>query len=143
MSSNITLREFRYPEDYEAALELWRAADGVRVGPSDTPEEIQRKLERDPDLFLVAEIDGNVIGTIIGGYDGRRGLIYHLAVHADFRKRGIGAALLKEVEARLIAKGCFKCYLLMLKDNADVAGFYEHHGWNEMTQDRFFGKEFR
>ena len=140
---SLVLREFRFPDDYAAALELWRSAEGIHVGPSDTPEEIQRKLERDPDLFLVAEMDHNVIGTIIGGYDGRRGLIYHLAVHPDLRKRGIGAALLKEVEARLIAKGCFKCYLLMLVENTNAAGFYEHHGWNEMTQDRLFGKEFR
>lgn len=137
---SFTLREFRYPEDYEAALELWRESDGVHVGPSDTPEEIQRKLERDPDLFLVAESGGKIIGTIIGGFDGRRGMIYHLAVQSAFRKRGVGAALLKEVETRLAAKGCYKCYLLMLRDN-DAVGFYERLGWQEMTHDRIFGKE--
>ena len=142
MSSGLVLREFRYPEDYDAALDIWRVSDGVRVGPSDTPEEIRRKLERDPDLFLVAEENAQVIGTIIGAFDGRRGMIYHLAVHPGFRKRGIGAALLKEVEARLIAKGCCKCYLLMLREN-DAAGFYERLGWNEMTHDRIFGKEFK
>ena len=136
-----TLRQFIFPNDYAAALELWRGTDGVNVGHSDTPEEIQKKLQRDPDLFLIAEVDRRMIGTIIGGYDGRRGLIYHLAVHADFRKQGIGAALLKEVEARLKAKGCLKCYLLILADNPDAVPFYEHHGWDEMTDCRLFAKK--
>lgn len=135
------LREFRFPEDYRAVLELWRGSDGVHVGPSDTPEEIQRKLERDPDLFLIAEMDSTIIGTIIGGYDGRRGLIYHLAVHQDFRERGIGAALLNEVEARLKARGCHKCYLLILADNTSAVPFYEHRGWGEMNDVRIFGKK--
>ena len=135
------VREFHFPNDYTAALELWRGTDGVHVGPSDTPKEIQKKLERDPDLFLVAEVNSQVIGTIIGGYDGRRGLIYHLAVHADFRERGIGAALLNEVESRLKTKGCHKCYLLILADNPEAVPFYENRGWGEMTDCRIFGKK--
>ena len=136
-----TLREFNFLNDYAAALELWRGTDGVNVGPSDTPEEIQKKLQRAPDLFLMAEVDRRIIGTIIGGYDGRRGLIYHLAVHADFRKQGIGAALLKEVEARLKAKGCRKAYLLVKKGNS-ASDFYEKRGWSDMDNIRLFGKNF-
>ena len=81
MSTRVIVREFRFPEDHSAALKLWDAMEiGVQVGRSDTLEEIQKKLQRDPDLFLVAEINENIVGTILGGYDGRRGMIYHLAV---------------------------------------------------------------
>ena len=105
---------------------------GVRLGRSDLPEEIQKKLARDPDLFLVAEEDDQIIGTVIGGYDGRRGLLYHLAVSASFRRRGIGSCLMDEIETRLRAKGCVRCYLMVLADNEDAIRYYEKHGWENM-----------
>ncbi len=80
-SIQINIREFRYPEDYPAVYALWQnAGPGIHVRRSDEPEEIARKLERDPDLFLFAEVDGEVIGSVLGGFDGRRGMMYHLAV---------------------------------------------------------------
>ncbi len=114
---------------------------GVQVGRSDAPEEIQKKLQRDPDLFLIAEVDNEIVGTIIGGYDGRRGMIYHLAVHASVREQGIASLLLNEIEKRLKTKGCLKCYLLIDADNEDAAQFYVKRGWYEMKADRIFGKE--
>lgn len=143
MFPQFTIREFHFPKDYNAVIELWANMEkGVRVGRSDTPEEIQKKLDRDPDLFLVAELAGQIIGTVIGGYDGRRGLIYHLAVLRDLRGRGIGTRLMAEVEDRLRTKGCLKCYLIALEDNTEAMQFYERLGWREMTEDRLFGKEF-
>lgn len=137
------IREFKFPADYDGALKLWANMEiGVQVGRSDTPFEIQRKLQRDPDLFLIAELNNEIIGTIIGGYDGRRGMIYHLAVHADVREQGVGSLLLEEVEKRLQARGCKKCYLLITADNMGAAQFYERRNWREMKEDRIFGKEF-
>ena len=139
----MNIREFCFPDDYDGALKLWGSMEvGVQVGRSDTPEEIQRKLQRDPDLFLIAETNNVIIGTIIGGFDGRRGMIYHLAVQSNFREQGIGSLLLAEVEKRLKAKGCRKCYLLVTADNTDAAQFYEQRDWNEMKNDRIFAKEF-
>lgn len=139
----MNIREFCFPDDYDGALKLWGSMEvGVQVGRSDTPEEIQRKLQRDPDLFLIAEANDVIIGTIIGGFDGRRGMIYHLAVQSNFREQGIGSLLLAEVEKRLKAKGCRKCYLLVTADNTDAAQFYEQRDWNEMKNDRIFAKEF-
>ena len=67
------IREFRFPEDFPQVENLWASMEkGVRLGRSDTPDEIQKKLTRDPDLFLVAEEDGQIVATVIGGYDGRR-----------------------------------------------------------------------
>jgi ribosomal protein S18 acetylase RimI-like enzyme len=129
----VRIREFRFPEDYPQVQNLWDTMDkGVRLGRSDTPEEIQKKLARDPDLFLVAEEDGRIVGTVIGGYDGRRGLLYHLAVEASFRGRGIGSRLMEEIESRLRAKGCLRCMLLVMVDNAEAMQYYEKLGWEKM-----------
>ncbi len=138
---SITIREFRYPEDYGRALQLWQGAgDGVRVGPSDRPAEIEKKLERDPDLFLVAEIGAELVGTVIGGFEGRRGHVYHLAVAEAYRRRGIGRRLMTELEARLRAKGCLRCYLLVRPGNEGARRHYEGLGWLEMD-DHLYGKD--
>jgi ribosomal protein S18 acetylase RimI-like enzyme len=123
------IRTFRYPEDLVEVLELWgNAGPGVHVGRSDSPEEIQKKLTRDPDLFLVAELDGRLVGTVLGGFDGRRGMVYHLAVAVDQRRQGLGEALMQAVETRLQAKGCLRYYLLVTQDNESAIKFYEQRG---------------
>jgi ribosomal protein S18 acetylase RimI-like enzyme len=137
------MREFRFPVDYDQVYQLWEGIEkGVRVGRSDTPREIEKKLSRDPDLFLVAESEGRIIGSVIGGYDGRRGLIYHLAVDAEFRSMGIGSQLMEEVESRLRDKGCLKSYLLVTVDNPEAEEYYKRHGWQSMGhQVHLLGKE--
>ena len=129
----ICIRDFHAPDDYARALRLWKNMEkGIHVGPSDAPAEIDKKLERDPDLFLVAEDGSDLIGTVIGGYDGRRGFIYHLAVHADHRSRGVGTRLMDEVEARLRARGCIRCYLFVTPDNVEAMQYYQKRGWQLM-----------
>ena len=141
--TDIRLREFHYPEDYPAARFLWEnAGSGIHVRRSDEPAEIQKKLQRDPDLFLVAEANGKMVGTVIGGFDGRRGLVYHLAVDKTFRKHGIGSLLMDEVERRLKAKGCLKCYLMVTAENENAMRFYEARGWECMENVHTYSKEF-
>ena len=138
----IRIREFCFPADYEPVFALWGSVEkGVHIGRSDTPAEIERKLTRDPDLFLVAEADGAIIGSVIGGYDGRRGLVYHLAVASKFRGRGVGSQLMDELETRLRAKGCLKCYLLVTTDNPEAESYYQQRGWEHMDSVRLYGKE--
>jgi ribosomal protein S18 acetylase RimI-like enzyme len=94
MKEEIHIRQFGFPDDFIPVVELWdRCAPGVQRGRSDTEIEITKKQEIDPDLFLVAEHRGRIIGTMMGGYDGRRGLVYHLAVREDYRRQGIGKDL--------------------------------------------------
>ena len=132
MKDEILLREFTM-DDYNIVYKLWEnSGPGVGISRSDTRDEIAKKLLRDPDLFLVAEDDGKIIGTVIGGYDGRRGIVYHLAVDPAYRGNGIGKVLMAEVEKRLAAKGCLKSYLLVLRDNPNVIDFYRELGWEEM-----------
>lgn len=141
MTAQIQIREFRFPADYQSVYDLWSSIEkGVRPGRSDTPTEIEKKIARDPDLFLVAECGDQIVGSVIGGYDGRRGLIYHLAVHSDFRGQGVGSRLMDEVEARLRVKGCLKCYLLVASDNYEVESYYQRRGWQPMQDVHLFGK---
>ena len=142
MASSIQIREFCFPADYEPVFALWKGIErGVHTGRSDTPAEIEKKLGRDPDLFLVAEANGCIIGSVIGGYDGRRGLVYHLAVSSEFRGLGVGSRLMDELESRLRAKGCLKCYLLVTVDNPEAEIYYQHRGWQHMDSIRLYGKE--
>jgi ribosomal protein S18 acetylase RimI-like enzyme len=138
------VRQFEWERDLEAVLDLWRTAGpGVQLSPSDEPEAIRHKLERDPDLFLVAENeDGQVIGSVLGGYDGRRGIVYHLAVETALRRQGIGRALMEALEARLREKGCYKSYLLVAPDNVAALEFYNEQGWEEMPH-HIMGKVIR
>ena len=143
MAGRATLiREFHYPQDYEQAARLWQNMDqGVRFSRSDVPAEIEKKLTRDPDLFLVAELDGELVGTVIGGFDGRRGMIYHLAVVASHRRRGIARALMGEIEKRLVAKGCIRAFLLVHADNADARALYEKQDWVVLANDVVYSKD--
>ena len=143
MAAEIQIRQFDFPADYQQVYDLWCSIEkGVHVGRSDALNEIEKKMARDPDLFLIAENENKIIGSVIGGYDGRRGLIYHLAVNHLFRGQGIGSRLMDEVESRLRAKGCLKCYLLVFADNIHAAEFYKKRGWRHQHDDMIFGKEF-
>ena len=138
----ILIREFRYPQDYDQAARLWQGMDkGVHFSRSDVPAEIEKKLTRDPDLFLVAELDGELVGTVIGGFDGRRGMVYHLAVDASHRRRGIAEALMRELEKRLIAKGCIRSYLLVHAHNAEARALYKKHNWVLLDDDVIYSKD--
>jgi ribosomal protein S18 acetylase RimI-like enzyme len=137
----VSIRQFIFPDEYQAVISLWsQVGPGVQVRRSDQFDEIAKKVERDPDLFLVAEDAGRIIGAVMGGFDGRRGMVYHLAVERAYRRQGIGVSLMKELENRLQAKGCIKYYLLVTRDNGAAIQFYEDMGCELM--DLFvFGKD--
>ena len=138
----ITIRTFCYPDDFSAVRQLWEnAGPGIQLRRSDEPEEIEKKVKHDPDLFLVAINEGKIVGTVIGGFDGRRGLIYHLAVTRELREAGIGRMLMEEVEKRMKNKGCNRSYLLVTRDNEYAMRFYENLGWSRMDNLYIYGKE--
>lgn len=128
------IRDFRFPDDFDNVIALWSTAgDGIHLGRSDSYGEIRKKAEHDPELFLVAEHDGKIVGSVIGGFDGRRGIVYHLAVAQELRGEGLGGRLMDEVEGRLREKGCLRVYLLVTNENETAIRFYEKRGWNEMN----------
>lgn len=129
----MNIRPFDYDQDLDAVLELWRkSAPGIQMSPSDEPEEIRKKLQRDPDLFLIAEESGEIFGVVMGGFDGRRGMIYHLAIDPSRRREGLGRVLMERIEDRLRGKGCLKYYLLVTTENREAITFYESLGCEVM-----------
>ncbi len=121
------LRGFEWP-DYERVVELWRTT-GLQLSVSDSREGLQRTLDVEPELFLVADAGGEVVGVLLGTFDGRRGWLHHLAVAPDWQRQGIGRLLVEEVERRLRDRGCAKVNLHIEPDNAAVAGFYDRLGY--------------
>lgn len=123
----ITIKQFSLG-DYERVVDVWQAA-GLHVRPGDDKASITRKLERDPELFLTACDGGEIVGTVMGAYDGRRGYIYHVAVLPAYQRRGIARRLILEVEKRLTALGCPKINLSVRPDNTAAISFYESLGF--------------
>jgi ribosomal protein S18 acetylase RimI-like enzyme len=141
LPADLVLREIQLSTDYSQVISLWQnAGPGIHIRRSDEKSEITKKLQRDPDLFLVAELGGLIIGSVLGGFDGRRGMVYHLAVDDSFRKNGVGTALMAELEKRMKQKGCIRMYLLVTHDNSDAIRFYETHNWEQMDL-RIYGKD--
>ena len=141
--SEFALRQVQLPEDYDSLIDLWRnAGPGIGISASDSLPELTKKMKAAPELFLVAiPTDGNtIVGSAIGGYDGRRGLIYHLAVSPHLRNSGLGSKLLAEVEKRLSEMGCKKAYLLVKRGNPALETYYEKRDWVAMDDIRLYGK---
>ena len=127
--SDRTVREYA-ERDRDQVVALWNRvfADDP---PRNAPERvIERKLGTQRELFLVAECRGRVVGTVLGGFDGFRGWVYHLAVDPEHRRGGIGRELMQEIERRLRALGCPKVNLQIREHNSGVRAFYERLGWS-------------
>ena len=78
-------------DDYLEAMDLWRRSPGIRLRDADSVDATERYLLRNPGLSFIAAADLRLVGTIMGGHDGRRGYIQHLAVDEPFRNRGIAS----------------------------------------------------
>jgi ribosomal protein S18 acetylase RimI-like enzyme len=115
-------------EDIEKITFLWGEC-GLVVPWNNPKKDFLRKLDHGPDLFLVGEIEGDIVASVMYAYDGHRGNVNYLAVLPKFRKNGIGKQLMKEVENRLTNLGCPKINLLIRDTNVDVLKFYEALGY--------------
>jgi len=135
------IREFKI-DDYPIVRDLWQTA-GLILRPGDELEDVKLKLQRDPDLFLVAEQDDRLVGSVIGGWDGRRGWIYHLAVVPEHQRKGIGVGLVQEVEKRLVAKGATKVNAQVYKWNEKSSEFFKAIGYETHSDLMMIGKQLR
>jgi ribosomal protein S18 acetylase RimI-like enzyme len=130
-SGGLQIRSFS-DEDEAQVVALWQRAGLLRPW-NDPHKDIARKRRVQADLFLVGLLDGAVVATAMAGYDGHRGWVNYLAVDPPFRLRGLGRALMQEVEHRLLALGCAKINLQIRRDNLQAIAFYEQIGFREDT----------
>lgn len=117
------------PADTEQVVALWHAA-GLTRPWNDPHEDIARKLRVQPELFLVGEEDGRVVGTAMAGYDGHRGWLYYFAVDPALQGGGRGSALLAEVERLLLELGCPKLNVQVREGNDALIDRYERWGYS-------------
>jgi ribosomal protein S18 acetylase RimI-like enzyme len=114
--------------DYDSVLALWKSLPGMGLSSADERESIAAFLGVNPTTCLVAEQGDEICGTVLGGWDGRRGYVYHLAVSEGLQETGIGTALMDEVERRFAELGARRIHLMIYRDNTAWA-FYEKRGW--------------
>jgi ribosomal protein S18 acetylase RimI-like enzyme len=114
--------------DIDEILALWYSIDRHTALP-DKPEYLQQFLDFAPELFLVAEVDGRIAGTIIGGWDGWRGHIARLATDPTLRRSGIAKALVREIESKLNAKGAVRIYALVDRLSPPAEPFWRAMGY--------------
>ncbi len=116
-------------ERYDQVLALWQRSSGVGLSSADARENIAAYLERNPGMSFIACAGEDVVGAILGGHDGRRGYIHHLAVDDDYRRRGIGARLVDICLAALEEVGIQKCHLFVFHENLDGIAFWQAKSW--------------
>lgn len=127
--SALKIRQFEVRDEQEVSR-LWREAF-----PNDPPRNepalvIRRKLKTQRKLFLVGELDGVVVATLIGGYDGFRCWVYHVAVAASHRRKGYGRQMMREAERMLKRMGCPKLNIQIRAHNREVVEFYKRMGYS-------------
>ena len=114
--------------DEKAVIELWQRCNLLR--PWNNPkQDIECKLNVNPELFLVGLINGKVVATVMGGYEGHRGWVSYLAVDPAHQKRRFGQQIMEVVEEKIRAMGCPKINLQIRTDNLDAVKFYESIGY--------------
>ena len=119
-----------YREGDEAAVvALWTRVFAETRPWNQPAAYVRRKLAVQPELFLVGALDGRIVATVLAGYDGVRGWVYHLAVVPEQRRHGFGRAMMVAAEQRLRRLGCEKINLQIVRANAEAVRFYERIGF--------------
>ena len=116
-------------KDEEQVIALWQACK-LTVPWNDPKKDIQRKLKVNPELFLVGELDGNIVASCMGGYEGHRGWVNYLAVSPSHQKQGYGKQMMEAIEVKLREMGCPKINLQVRETNQEVIEFYKSIGYN-------------
>ena len=128
MSDRVVIDSYDPARDYAAVTALWQAS-GLELYPSDTAEGLARTASHNPGLFLVARDGDRLAGAVLGTTDWRVLWVQHLAVDAAYRRHGVGARLLAELEDRARALELGAMLLLVFETNTGAIRFYERLGW--------------
>jgi Acetyltransferases len=129
-------------EDCKDVLEFWSNIPGIHLHSNgeDSIDGIISFLVRNPGLSFIVKEDDKIIGAILCGHDGRRGLIHHLAVEKQYRRLGIGRKLMQMSLEQLKVIGIKKCALFVLKENEAGEAFYQSLEWKEEDIVKIFAK---
>ena len=114
--------------DIPGVLAFWRLS--AEPTTTDSVEGVSVLLARDPGALIVAEEDGEIVGSVVAGWDGWRGSIYRLAVASPHRRTGLGRSLLRAAEARLAALGARRMHAIVVGTNEGAVGFWEASDWD-------------
>lgn len=115
--------------DYAEVYELWDGMPGIGLSSADSHDAIAKYLDRNPGLSFTARINGELVGAVLCGHDGRRGYLQHLAVAPDARHKGIGRALVNHSLDALAGVGITRCHIFVFTDNEAGLGFWDSAGW--------------
>ncbi len=119
-------------EDYEGVYRLWMTIKGFAIRSIDDSRiGVERFLKRNPTTSVVAVEDGRIVGSILCGHDGRRGCLYHVCVHADYRLRGIGKAMVVYCMNALKEEQISKVSLIAFTRNDIGNAFWKQIGWTK------------
>ncbi len=125
------IRAYQEP-DISSVVEIWGRC-GLIVPHNDPHKDIALKAHFQPDLFLVAQLDWQIVGTVMAGYEGHRGWLNYLAVDPEHQRKGYGRLLVDAAESRLKELGCPKVNLQIRESNKPVLAFYRAIGY--VTED--------
>ena len=125
---NLHIRPYQ-EKDEKNVIQLWHNCNLV-IPWNDPKLDIERKLKVNPDLFLVGLIEGKIIATVMGGYEGHRGWINYLAVAKEIRQKGVGQQMVETVEAMLSKLGCPKINIQIRSSNQEAIEFYKKIGFS-------------
>lgn len=121
----------KYNQNYQKALiELWKECNLI-VPQNDPIEDIQKKIEFQPELFFLALLDGKLIGSVMVGYEGHRGWLNYLAVLPNHQNRGYGRKLVERAITELEKLGCLKLNVQIRESNIPAVRFYERLGFRD------------
>lgn len=115
--------------DEPGVVSLWTKIFPDSPRHNNFRDDIKRKSTTQGHLFLVAYHNSKLIGTAMAGFDGHRGWVYYVAVHPDYRLKGLGSRLMSKVESGLEDLGCTKLNLQIRSSNAEVRAFYKNLGY--------------
>lgn len=131
MAEQIIIRAMEN-SDYDKVRALWMTISGFGIrSMDDSREGVEKFLNRNPGCSVVAELDGEIIGAILCGHDGRRGCLYHVCVHKDFRKQGIGKSMVVFAMQALKKEGINKVCLIAFTKNDIGNAFWKEIGWTK------------
>lgn len=116
-------------EDYPQIIALWKKTENIGISHADSIDNLEVFLQRNPGLSFVAEDDHSIIGAVLGGHDGRRGAIYHLAVQKEYRGKNIGTSMLDHCLKGFKQIGIERCHIHVYADNLQGLKFWQKNGW--------------